>query len=243
MAPLHVVREVELHVVAEVVEAELVVGAVGDVAAVGDLALLVVQIVLDDADRHAEEAVDASHPLGVAPGEVVVDGDDVDALAFEGVQIRRQRRDQRLALAGLHLGDPAAVQHDAADELDVEMAHVEHAPAGLANDGEGLGQQVLERRAVREPLPELGGPGAELLVGKPLNLGFFGVDLGHERTNPLQLAIVRGADDFGEESVDNHAGKDALSRWLVHARVPCEDRNVQGINRLYGNAATAVNLT
>ena len=160
MAALHVVREVELHVVAEVVEAELVVGAVGDVAGVGDLALLVVQIVLDDADRHAEEAVDAAHPLGVAPGEVVVDRDDVDALALEGVEVRRQRRHQRLAFSGLHLGDPAAMQHDAADELDVEMAHVEHAPAGFANDREGLGQQVLERRTVRQPLPELDGPGS-----------------------------------------------------------------------------------
>ena len=37
---LHVLREVELHVVAQVVEAELVVRAVGDVGAVGDLALL-----------------------------------------------------------------------------------------------------------------------------------------------------------------------------------------------------------
>ena len=50
---LHVVRELELHVVAEVVEAELVVRAVGDVGGVGDLALGVVQVVLDDADRHA----------------------------------------------------------------------------------------------------------------------------------------------------------------------------------------------
>ena len=40
VAALHVVREVELHVVAQVVEAELVVRAVGDVAAVGDLPLL-----------------------------------------------------------------------------------------------------------------------------------------------------------------------------------------------------------
>jgi hypothetical protein len=47
---LHEVREVELHVVAQVVEAVLVVGAVGDVRAVGDLPLLVVQLVLDDAD-------------------------------------------------------------------------------------------------------------------------------------------------------------------------------------------------
>ena len=146
---LHVVREVELHVVAEVVEAELVVGAVGDVAVVGDLPFLIVQVVLDDADRHAQEAVDPPHPLRVAAGEVVVDGDDVDALAGEGVEIRRQGRDQRLAFAGLHLGDLAAVQDDAADQLDVEVPHVERAAARLADHGERFGQQVVERRRRR----------------------------------------------------------------------------------------------
>ena len=50
MPALHVVRQLELHVVAQVVEPELVVGAVRDVAPVGDLPLLVVQVVLDDAD-------------------------------------------------------------------------------------------------------------------------------------------------------------------------------------------------
>ena len=161
---LHVLREVELHVVAEVVEAELVVRAVGDVAAVGDLALLVVEVVLDDADRHAEEAVDAAHPLRVAPRQVVVDRDDVHALAFEGVEIGGQGRDERLAFAGLHLRDPPAVEDDSADELDVEVPHVQRAVPGLADDREGVGQQVVERLAVGEALPELGGLAAELLV-------------------------------------------------------------------------------
>ncbi len=125
--------------------------------AVGDLPLLVVQVVLDDADRHAEEAVDAAHPLRVAAREVVVHRDDVDAFAGEGVQIRGQGGDERLAFAGLHLGDLAAVQNDAADELDVEVPHVEHAPARLADDCERLGQEIVERLAGREPLPELGG--------------------------------------------------------------------------------------
>ena len=132
-------------------------------AAVGDLPLLVVQVVLDDADRHAEEAVDPAHPLRVAAGQVVVDGDDVDALAFEGVQVGGQGGDERLAFAGLHLGDLAAVQHDAADQLHVEVPHVEHAAAGLADHREGLGQQVVERFAVGEPLAEFGGLLAQLL--------------------------------------------------------------------------------
>ena len=69
-------------------------------------------------------------------------------LPDERVQVGRQRRDQRLAFAGLHLGDAAAVQHHAADELDVEVPHAEHAAPGLADEGERVGQQVVERLAL-----------------------------------------------------------------------------------------------
>ena len=116
---------------------------------------------LDDADCHTEKPVDAAHPLGVATGEVVVDGDDVDALAFERVEIGGERRDERLALAGLHLRDLAPVQHRAADELHVEVPHVQHAPACLADDGKCFGQQVVERLALSEARPELRRLGAE----------------------------------------------------------------------------------
>ena len=110
------------HVVAQIVEAELVVGAVGDVAGVGLAALRVVQARHDHADAQPEQIVDGAHPAGVAAGEVVVDGDDVHALALEGVEVGGERGDQRLALAGLHLGDAALVQDHAADQLDVEVA-------------------------------------------------------------------------------------------------------------------------
>ena len=103
----------------------------------------------DDADGEAEELVDLAHPFGVALGEVVVDGDDVDAAAGERVEIDRQRGDQRLAFAGLHLGDLAFVQHHAADQLHVEMALAERALAGLAHGGEGRHQDVVERRRPR----------------------------------------------------------------------------------------------
>ena len=102
-------------------------------------------VVLDDADGQAEELVDAAHPLGVAAGQVVVDGDDVDAAAGEGVEVDGERGHERLPFARLHLGDLAAVQDDAAHELDVEVAHVEHALARLAADREGLGEEVVER--------------------------------------------------------------------------------------------------
>ena len=168
-------------------------------AAVSDLALRVGQLVLDDADRHPEEAVDSAHPLRVATGQVVVDRDDVDALAFERVEIRGQRRDEGLALAGLHLGDLAAVQHHAANELDVVVPHVEHAPPGLAHDGEGFGQQVVQRRAAAEALLEFRGLAAKLGIGERLDARLELVDRRNQRRQPLELTIVLRANDLGEK--------------------------------------------
>ena len=85
-----------------------------------------------------------AHPLGVEAGEVVVDRDEVHAAARERVEVARQRRDERLALTGLHLRDPAEVQRRAAHDLHVEVALAEHPLAGLADGRERLGEQVVE---------------------------------------------------------------------------------------------------
>ena len=104
-----------------------------------------------------EEGMDAPHPVGVALGQVVVDRDHVHALAAQRVQVGGERRHQGLAFAGLHLGDLAGVQHHAADQLHVEVAHAQHALARLAADGERLGQQGVEALAPAVALLELGG--------------------------------------------------------------------------------------
>ncbi len=57
-------------------------------------------------------------------------------LPLERIEIGGERGDERLAFTRLHLRDLALVKRRAADELHVEMPHVEHAPAGLADHGE-----------------------------------------------------------------------------------------------------------
>src|ERR1019366_5090504 len=133
----------------EVVEAQLVVGRVGDVAGVGLAAgagaevlqaggggTLVAEVGVvdegevlagDDPDAHAQEVVDGSVPSRVTAGQVVVDGDQVSALAHQRVQVQGEGRHQGLAFAGPHLGDLAVVEHDAPDQLDVEVAHPQDA--------------------------------------------------------------------------------------------------------------------
>ncbi len=76
--------------------------------------------------------------------------------------------DERLALTGLHLGDPAEVQGGAAHHLDVVVALADDAVGGLAGDGERLDQEVVEGGTVVEALAELAGLGLQVVVGQAL---------------------------------------------------------------------------
>ncbi len=91
MAALHAGRAAGDHVVAQVVETELGVGAVGDIGLVGGLLRRRGHAVLNEAGLHAEETVDAAHPLAVAAGQVVVHGHDVHVVAGNGIQVAGER--------------------------------------------------------------------------------------------------------------------------------------------------------
>ena len=145
---LHFVFLIDDHVVAQIVEAELVVRTIGNVGIVSLLAGSIVHIVGNQADRQTKEAVQLAHPFGVAAGQIVVDGNHVDALACQAVQIRGERRHKRFTFTGLHLGDTALMEHDAADDLHREVAHLQHAGRSLAADGKCVWQDVVQRFAV-----------------------------------------------------------------------------------------------
>jgi hypothetical protein len=109
----------------------------------------------------------------------------VHSLAAERVEVGGQHPGERLALTGLHLGDVAQVQGGAAHQLDVEVTLSQRALGCLADRGERLGQQVVERFPVGVPLPELVGHAAELGVAHRDEVVLDGVDL---LANPLELA-------------------------------------------------------
>ena len=124
---LDFVVDVVHHVVAQVVKAEFVVRAVGDVAAVGLLAVERIHVAQNNAHAQSEEVVKRTHDARVALGKVVVHGYHVRAFARQGVEINGERADEGFAFACAHFGDFAVVQHHAADELNVKMAHAQHA--------------------------------------------------------------------------------------------------------------------
>src|SRR5438445_10718338 len=77
MITLYERLDVELHIIPEIIEAEFVVRSVCDVACICVLSLYIVHIVLNTADREAEEGVNFAHPLGIARSEIVIDRDDI----------------------------------------------------------------------------------------------------------------------------------------------------------------------
>ena len=122
------------------------------------------------------------------------------AFARERVQIRRQGRDQGLALAGAHFRDLARVQDHAADELHVEMAHVEHALGRLAHDGKGFRQQIVQCLALGKTLLELRSLGTQCLVRQRGNLGLEHVDALYRLVVTLDLPVVTAAENASQDA-------------------------------------------
>ena len=184
------------HVVAQVVEPEFVVRPVRDVGRVRRAALFGAHVRLDQPDRETEEPVDATHPLGVAFREVVVHGDDVDAVARQRVHVRRQRRDEGLAFAGLHLGDVAAVQDGAADQLDVVVALPERPDGGFTDGCERFGKDLVEVLPFHQARAEDIGERAQLCVGPGLHLGLESADAVGEASGVLEATTLADAKDL-----------------------------------------------
>ena len=90
------------------------------------------QTVDNQAHGQTHVVVDLAHPLGVTLGQVVVDGDDVNAVSGEGIEVCGENCHQRFTFTGFHLGDTALMEDDAADELHPIGTHTQHTICSLA---------------------------------------------------------------------------------------------------------------
>ena len=115
------------------------------------------------------------------------------AFTRQRVQVDRQRRHQRLALAGAHLGNLALMQSHATNQLHVKVSHFEHAPTGFAHYGERFYQQIIERFAIRDAFFELGSFATQLLVRQRFEAILKRVDLDHIAAKLFEQAVVTAA--------------------------------------------------
>ena len=187
MSALHALAGAADHVVPQVVEAELAVGAVGDVWEVLPPPLTRIHIVLQTAYAHAQKAVDLTHPLAIALGKVIVHSDDMDTLAADGIQVRREWGDKGLSLASPHFGDHPPVQDNTTHELNGEVTHPKGTPGGFPHGSKGLWEQVVELLSPLVALPKIRGHATQFLVRHGLEAIREVLDLvGH----PLKLLLT-----------------------------------------------------
>ena len=143
--PLYHLVGTDNHVVTQVVETKFVVRPIGNVGVVSPAALFIGQVVDDEADGKAEELIDTAHVFTVTGSQVVIDGDDVDALTGQGIEVYRKRSDQGLPFTSTHFGDIPAMEDDTAQDLDVKMTHPRYPTGCFTNDGKGFGQNIIQR--------------------------------------------------------------------------------------------------
>ena len=139
-ASLHLIFRARLHVVAQVIEAELGGGSVHHVAGVR-LALAFVALHvhwMDGANRQTKRTEEWERPVAVALHQVVIHGDHVHLHLLKARQVAGERADDGLTFAGLHFGDLTFAQNDAADDLHIERARAEGRAAFWVQLAHGL---------------------------------------------------------------------------------------------------------
>ena len=190
MSALYHAIFVNRHVITQIVKTKFVVCTIGNVRIVHRLALIRRNGMNNQSNRQAEEAVNLAHPLAVSFCQIVVDGDDVHALARNGIQICRQRCHERFAFTGFHFRNTALMQHNAADDLYAVMAHAEHAPSSLSHGGKCFRQQIIQRLAFLIALSEFVGLSAQLRVCQLLVFLLQRIDFVRNRTDALELMVT-----------------------------------------------------
>ena len=127
------------HVITQVVKAKLIVSTIGYICSISGLAVGIIHIMHNQANGQAQGLVNAAHIHAIAASQIIVDGNNVYALAGQGIQIYGQGSNQGFTFASTHLSDFATVQHHAANQLYIKMAHTGHTLRSLAHYGKGLG--------------------------------------------------------------------------------------------------------
>ena len=161
---------VKLHVVAQIIKSKLVVGAVCNVGVIGIPALFIAHIVQDLTNGEAKRMINSAHPLCITLCQVIIHRDQVYAPSGQCIKIKRHGGDKGFSFAGLHLGNGAVVQHDAADELNIIGPFAQNASCSFPGNGKGLKKQISQGLSLGNPLLEFNGLSGNCRIIELLNL-------------------------------------------------------------------------
>ena len=108
---------------------------------------MVIHPALDNSNCQTQKTINLAHPLCVASGEVIIDGNNMNAFFFKGIKINRQGGYQSLAFACSHFSNLTAVKNDAAHNLNIKVALSEGSLCRFPHRGESIRQNIIQRFA------------------------------------------------------------------------------------------------
>ncbi len=146
-----------------------------------------------------------AHPLSVAAGQIIIHRNHMNPAPRQGVEVGGQGGHEGLAFAGLHLGNLTVVQHHAANQLNIKVAHAKHPLASLADHRKSLRQKFVQQFAL--PVDDgfwsateaaglvklgakFGGQSPQLVIAEGNDFLLKQVDVGNNRLVALQLAGI-----------------------------------------------------
>jgi len=154
------------HVVAQVVETKFVVRAIRNVCCI-------VTSFFGRRSSHTRDnksnlethpTMNATHPLSMESGQVIVHRDDVHAFSRERIEICRQRRDKSFAFTGSHFWNPASMQCGPTHQLNIKMSLANYSQRRLAHYRESFNHEIVNIFPALYALAELDGLGLQGLI-------------------------------------------------------------------------------
>ena len=71
------------HVITKIVKTKLIVGSICDIAVICLPSLIIIHGIQDHTNLQAKKLMYLSHPLGITLCQIIIDRDNVNALAFQ----------------------------------------------------------------------------------------------------------------------------------------------------------------
>ena len=126
-------------------------------------------------------------------GKVIVDRNNVHALAGECVEVCGQGCGQGFTFTGAHLRNAALMQYDTAQKLHRERTHADRSHRAFARHGKCLRQNGVQAFAACNALFELLGLTTQFVIRHFLIFRLKRLDRIHDLAQFLDLFIVRSS--------------------------------------------------
>ena len=129
---------VDNHVITKVIESKLIIGNISNITVISCAALFRLHVIQNNTNGQAKESVNLSHLISITFRKVIIDCDNVNTFAFQGIQIGWQCSYKGLTFTSFHLGNTTLVKYDSTDELYFEMLHSQYSLGSLTDGSKCL---------------------------------------------------------------------------------------------------------